>query len=247
MKRAFRLVWHEFQGQAPMLFLLLGLTALCETASFLICRHFINVNTPARFERLVDGSGIPVAFVCAFVCLIALQMFSLLRGFLHTKSIYALLTLPMNRRWIYLSKLAAALIGILCLWSLQLVLILWYHALFAAKFSEAMARGSLYLSFFRSNFLKTVFPPEPVSALTALMTMFALTAFVLSIAVNVKAGKYWQWIWVLLLSAYHASELFSRLQISIGVGLLQLLMLVLLLVACVSLGIQSLKCGEVSV
>jgi hypothetical protein len=229
-----------------MLALLLALTGFIEGLLFQATLVPLDSFYPIRFEAVVDRCGIPAVFVLALGALVAMDVLGFLQGFMSSKSIYALLTLPLDRRWVYLSKLASSWLTALFLWCFQLLLILAFHGAYAARFAESLPRASLYLSFLRSNFLHTLFPPHPIAAAAALAAIFALVALLQVIIINLKTGRFLKLSLAALACVYPASKLFPLLEHAPEAGLLKLLIALLLVVGCADLGARAFERQGVS-
>ena len=188
------------------------ITIMASLQLILIGHRLRYIDGHISLALLVDAGNIPIVFAIAFICLLALIAARLAANFTPSKSMYALLTLPIKRRHVYLAKLTASFIAGFMLLAAQMVLLLVFNALAgsgrhnesselmwmmvllrntpgAVEFEMARRYGDLYLSLLDSFFLRTLFPPDLFSLAFSLLAFFGSISVMLYTAVIFISGK----------------------------------------------------------
>lgn len=127
---------------------------------------------PVRFEELMASFPCSLLFYVALVLSMGLGVLLLLRDSFRTKSMYTLLTVPVPRSIPFAAKLLATLLGVLTVYTVQLLSVCLFYAQFVSRIpEEARMHNGLYLAFLRSDFLAALFPLSPDALLVNLLTV----------------------------------------------------------------------------
>ena len=194
MKRFLLLLKLEYEG---MFFPLCIIVAVMAALQLLLFGR--RLRSALGFESLayfVETGSTAIVFAVMFAALLALIGARLAMNYTPSKSIYALLTLPVGRRQVYLAKLAAALLAGFVLIAAQMVLLLIFYyftarqdAGFYGEFGLGIPHGDLYLSLLRASFLRILFPPELLSLAFSLSGFFGTICMILYVAAKLKSGS----------------------------------------------------------
>lgn len=145
------------------------------------------INAP--FSHFVNSSRISGVFAVAYAGLLVLIGVRFMRNYTPSKSIYALLTLPIKRGHVYLAKLAAATTAGLVLLTAQLILVLLAFIQFQIFGQSAGLRSAeLYLALLDVGFLRLLFPPDVFSLIITLLGFFGSICVTFFVAVKFKSG-----------------------------------------------------------
>jgi len=143
----------------------------------------------APFSHFVNSSRISAVFAIAYAGLLVLLGVRFFRNYTPSKSIYALLTLPIKRGDVYISKLVAAAIAGFVLLATQLIVILLIFMQFQIFSQNAGIRNAdLYLALLDVGFLRLLFPPDVFSLIFTLLSFFGTVCVTFFIAVKLKSG-----------------------------------------------------------
>jgi len=164
VKRFYTLLKLEYDGLFFPLCIIVAAMAVLQLGLYVRMLQGTEGHVP--LAHLIDAGGIPIAFAIAFVCLLVLVAARLAMNYTPSKSMYALLTLPIKRWHVYMAKLASSLLAGFMLLVVQVVLLMAFHALAGMRdasvhggYEIARRHGDLYLSMLYSNFLRMLFPP----------------------------------------------------------------------------------------
>ena len=164
MRQFYRLMNAQFSE------LVISVLSLCVTliaASWLLVLYKIkDYNQYAvheRFEDIYAASGMPIVFLICVLAVIAIFVKSFYSSYWGSKSIYTLLTLPVKRELVYLSKLCSFGISILMLLCAQLLGFILAYNYMASKIAnysngELEVTNGLFLAFIRSDFMRLLWP-----------------------------------------------------------------------------------------
>ena len=188
MKRFFVLLKREYDVLFLPLCIIIAVLAVSQFILFGIALRSWYFYAP--FSHYVNSSRVSAVFLIAFVSLLVLVGVTFIRNYTPSKSIYALLTIPVKRGHVYLAKLAAAGLAGLMLLAVQMVLILLIFAQFQIFGRNAGVRNAdLYLSLLDVGFLRLMFPPDLLSLVLMLLGFFGTICITLFIAVKLKCGN----------------------------------------------------------
>ena len=195
----------------------------------------------------VDGS-ISIIFAVAFICLLALTGARLAMNFTPSKSMYALLTLPVKRGHVFLAKLTSSLLAGFMLLAAQIALLLIFYALVgmrgASTFNEleiGRRYADLYLSLLDASFLRTLFPPDPFSLAFSLFGFGGTICVTLYTATLVKTGK---WFRAMVLAAVWLALLLSIFPLTAYPRYFNLIKLTLMIVIPLITSVRGIKLFE---
>lgn len=196
MKRYNTLLNLEFNALFLPLCVLTGVMAVIEAILFGMALWYVDVEAP--FAYLLDSSGIPIVFALAFAALLMLISLRFAQNYAPSKSIYALLTLPVRREQVYLAKLSASLLAGFCIVAAQLALLLlalaafknipvfsWHPPVYRGNGKSAM----LYLALLDSRFLRMLFPPDVFSLAFSLSVLCGVVCLALSVSAQARSGQ----------------------------------------------------------
>jgi len=141
-------------------------------------------NQHNRFENVYLTSGCIVVFVIYFAALCGICIKSIYDNYWGSKSIYTLMTLPVKREIVYLSKLTAFFICSIGLIAAQLISIFLGYALFAPTLIRSIdgevyyprMRNGLFLAFIRSDFLRIILPLSIEGFISSLVILIAIVS-----------------------------------------------------------------------
>lgn len=204
MKRFGTLFALEYRGLFPPLCALIGVLCVLENVLFSVTRA--SNKTSVALGHVLDMSGVPIVFAAVFAAFLGLVAFRFMRGYAPSKSMYALLILPVRRTQVYGAKLAAALLAALTLIAAQIGVLLMLRGLYQAIPYVELPNGaggfrpvfyearytSLYLALLESKFLRIFFPPDAYSMIFSVTVLLGLVCMAVSIPALIKVGWIWQ-------------------------------------------------------
>ena len=161
--------------------------------------------THAPLSYAIDTARISIVFAIAYVSMLALMTARFVRNYMPSKSIYALLTLPVKRNWVYMAKLAAALLAGFMLLAAQMVLMMIFSALMGMRnicpMGHEVTRRSadLYLALLDVGFLRMLFPPDLFSLMFSVFVFFGSICVVFYVVVGIKSGRGYNMIGIVVL------------------------------------------------
>lgn len=186
MKIFLILLKHEYDGMFLPLAIIVAIMAVLQLILFGGALRGDYINAP--FSHYVNSAGISSVFAVAYAGLLVLMGIRFLRNYTPAKSIYALLTLPVKRQHIYMTKLVAALFAGLVLLAAQMLLILIIFLQFRI-FGQDIRNANLYLSLLEVGFLRLLFPPDVFSLIITLLSFFGSICVTFFIAAKLKSGR----------------------------------------------------------
>ena len=195
MKRFYALLGLEFAGLFPPLCALVGVMAALEAVLYGLALWNVEKNVP--FTYLIDSSGIAFVFVLAMAVLLTLVALRFAQNYAPSKSIYALLTLPVRRERVYFAKLIASLLAGFCVVAAQLALLLLALTAYARipvigvyppQHRSDGKNAILYLALLDSRFLRLLVPPDAFSLAFSLSILCGAVCLTLSVSARVRAG-----------------------------------------------------------
>ncbi|MCL2379138.1 MAG: hypothetical protein FWC77_08450 [Defluviitaleaceae bacterium] len=202
MKRFLILLKLEYDGMFLPLCAIIGLMSVLQLGLFGRRLRATGGHMPLAY--LIDVGGIPIAFAIGFICLLALIWVRLTMNYTTSKSMYALLALPVKRGYVYLAKLAASLLGGFMLLAAQMALLMVFNAIAGMRavsthdeFEIARRQGDLYLTLLDSNFLRMLFPPDLYSLAFSMFAFAGSISIMLYLAAMSRARK---WLYAALLA-----------------------------------------------
>ena len=193
MKRFLQLLKLEYDGMFLPLGIILGAMAVLQLVLFGWRLRAADAHAPLSY--VIDTAGIYIVFAIAFAGILALTAARLIRNFMPSKSIYALLSLPIKRGHVYLAKLAATLLAGFMLLAAQMALLLAFSALMGMRstdnigFEVSRRNADLYLSLLDVSFLRMLFPPNLFSLMFSVFGYFGSVCVALYATVGFKAGR----------------------------------------------------------
>lgn len=195
MKSLYILIKLEYYRLLLPTCTLMAITAFFEIILFEIALEKAGTNTPLAY--LIDTSGIPIVFFISFLALLSLTVFCFIQNYTPSKNIYALLSLPVRREYVYYSKLISSFITMLYLTVMQLGLLMiavkvYNHVITNRSSSayEAISQNAvLYITLLRSQFLRILFPPDIYSLMFSIFGLIGAVCLTLSVSTHIKAGN----------------------------------------------------------
>jgi len=207
MKRFTILLKHEYEILFRPLRITIAVMAALQFIFFLLQLSDFGRSAPLSF--LIDNSAIMWTFAIAYVSLLGSIVASFVMNYTPSKSIYALLTLPVKRTHVYWAKLGAALLAGFVLLATQMALALVF-SLFTGRPDTFIDHSTgeiipilyrsadLYLSLLTSDFLRVLLPPDITGAVLSALGYFGTIVITLFVAVQVAAGNRGEAIGVLV-------------------------------------------------
>ena len=250
MKRFTILLKLEYDGVFLPLCVIIALMAILQSSLFGWRLRGARGHEPLAY--FIDVGGIPIVFAIAFAGLLGLIAARLVMNFMPSKSIYALLTLPIKRKQIYMAKLLSVALAGFVLLAAQMALILVFHMLLGGQEPESIwlqyprRNADLYLSLLDSGFLRMVFPPDILSLLFALAGFFGSICVTFYVAVAVKAGCKWHGILAALIWLGLLLFTFPITDSARWVNNFRFLLMIGISVAATVKGIRLFESGEVA-
>lgn len=197
MKSFYRLLNYEFSQMFTSL-TILYFGVLISPVLFLSVAARKSGNVYGRFEELYSASGCIIVFILYFFILCGIFIKNIYSNYWRSKSIYTLLTLPVKRVYIYLSKLTAFLVAVLGFIASQFIsYILSYHS-FATKImyqsnGETIFRemnNGLFLSLIRSDFMSILLPKGLESAVSSFVIFISIVCAIYYGVLCERSKKY---------------------------------------------------------
>lgn len=116
-----------------------------------------------HFETIYESSGCIIVFAIFFAAICGICIQSFYSNYFGSKSIYALITLPMKREGIYFGKLISFFIYFLMFFAAQLISIFAAYGIASSKIAQweggkYLMNNGLFLAFLRSGFLRILLP-----------------------------------------------------------------------------------------
>lgn len=190
MKKLLFMINFELRRQIRYILILIACMIAVQAVSFLFVAG-MEKNRYLRFEELLELSGVPVLFYSLLIIALIFSAFSFYRDFFGGKSIYALLTLPQRREFIFVSKVVASVLSIFLLWAAQLVSIFICHEIYIPPSDDIpRVHNALLLAFARSDFLRSIFPFDPLYFPAVALMTATLVIFVLFAAMAERSHRY---------------------------------------------------------
>lgn len=200
MKRFLILFKLEYGRIFAPLLILIAVMAVLQTVLF--TWRFTRASGIGSLSFFIESAGVHIVFAFAFMCLLALVATSLAMNYMPSKSMYALLTLPVKRSHVYLSKLSAALIAGFMLISAQMLLLLLFSLFmripvtcvpflrdrFTDDFELIRRSADLYLSLLDVGFLRILFPPNVFSLMFSIAGLFGSLCVTLYFVTKIISG-----------------------------------------------------------
>lgn len=148
-----------------------------------------------RFEDVYAASGNTVLFWAGLIAVLTWFTISFYAHYWGSKSIYTLLTLPVDRNSLHASKFISLLFAIALLLCAQLLSTSFAFHMFENRlesFEEPyiMVNGQ-FLAFIRSGFLRLLFPLSLEGVLHSIVLWFAMAALVYYAVLCERSHKYW--------------------------------------------------------
>lgn len=198
MKLFYRLLQYEFGGLLRGT-LLLALGAIVTPLLFLnahMQRDFAEVQ---RYEHIFNESGALLSLLIYFAALHGLLLKSVYAGYWGGKSVYSLLTLPVRREYLYLSKMSAFMVSLLVFWAASAVGIWLGFELLDSKVLHAtnglgVSHNGMFLAVIRSDFLSLILPLGASGLLSTISIGAALATGVYYCALCERSKRYWGFV-----------------------------------------------------
>lgn len=214
--------------------LLINISAMAVIQVLLFSLGWQEAQRGVPLSYLISSSGIPIVFAIGFGSLLALIGVSIAKNYMPSKSIYALLTLPIKRSHVYLTKLTAILLAGFVFIAAQMVLLLIFSGITAyasaafgaqTSFDAARRQADLYLALLDVRFLRMIFPPDLFSLAFSILGVVGTFCVALYVGVMAAAGKRGFGIeavaaWVLLLIYTFPISDYSRANNTVTLGLM---------------------------
>ncbi len=127
-----------------------------------------------RFETMMSRAGLEMLFAVVYAMYLVGVAFSTTADIVGTKSIYTLLSIPGGSKWIYISKLIAALMWGLMLLACLLLSVLMSYGIYASFYRQEyyidfFMKNGLFLAFVRSPLLRMLLPMSLITSLLSLL------------------------------------------------------------------------------
>ncbi|WP_129724194.1 hypothetical protein [Xylanivirga thermophila] len=195
MKDFYRLLNYEIRNIFKFV-LVICILAIISPIVFLNISIKDGVNLYQPFEFIYASSGCVILFVIYLALMCLTFIYSIYSNYFGSKSIYTLLTLPIRRELVYLSKLISFFISFAAFLSAQLISILlgyWFVASRIAALEEGkyLMTNGLFLSFVRSDFLRIIFPLGLESAVSTISLFTTLLCGLYYGALCERSRRYW--------------------------------------------------------
>ncbi len=127
-----------------------------------------------RFETVMSRAGLEILFAVVYALYLIGVAFSTTIDMIGTKSIYTLLSIPDGRKWLYISKLFAALMWGVVILACVLLSVLMSYGIYASFYQQSyyfefFMHNGLFLAFVRSQLLRLMLPMSLVTSLLSLL------------------------------------------------------------------------------
>lgn len=161
--------------------------------------HYSSYSVHERFEDIYNASGMPILFLLGMLLLVAIFIKSIYAAYWGSKSIYTLLTLPVKREVLYLSKLCAFAIStmlLLCAQLIGFVLSYRYMVQKVASYSsgEFEMTNGLFLAFIRSDFMRLLWPYGAMNLISTVSICLVILTGVYYLAICERSRRKWGWV-----------------------------------------------------
>ncbi|MCL2187931.1 MAG: hypothetical protein FWB87_04120 [Defluviitaleaceae bacterium] len=195
MKKFLTLTRWEYHGLFMPLLGIIGVMAALQIILFRFALRGAERHMPLSF--LLGEANLAIVFALAFIALLGLVGLRLLMNFTPSKSIYALLTLPNERKRVYQSKLAAAVLAACMLIAAQMLLLLVFNAMAGWLAREAAWGGAyinrrnadFYLALLEAPWLRRIFPTTLFSQVRVITALGGSVCVALYMATALKARR----------------------------------------------------------
>lgn len=158
-------------------------------------------NKYLRFEELAIMAGYSKSFFITAALVLGIIAFCFYKNWLGSKNIYALLCIPINRSFIYFSKLIAAVISIIILMTMQTVNIFLSYCYYLFALPQVpKLRNGLLLSFIRWDFLHLFYPSSLSEVITSITYILVGAVVVLFVIILERSGYYRKALLVVFIS-----------------------------------------------
>lgn len=146
-----------------------------------------------RYEHLLELSAYPFLFAVFLGAVLLLIAISFFQNFHGSQSIYTLMTLPLKRSNIYISKYFSGLVAALIIAAVQVAGIFLTYGIYLLALPQIpKVNNGLFLAFMRSRFLRIFLPLDIYSFLVSLICIVSLTAIPLFVLLAIKSKKYFR-------------------------------------------------------
>ncbi|MDQ2086930.1 hypothetical protein RBH29_10875 [Herbivorax sp. ANBcel31] len=190
MKKLLYLINFEIGMQIKKILIITAVMFLVQSIAIMLVSS-VDKNSYLRFEELLSMSGIPIMFVLALGVILVFSAFSFYRDFVDGKSIYALLTLPQKREYIFYSKTASSVISVFMLWAAQFGSIFICYGIYnASTYGVPKVHNALLLAFTRSDFLRVLFPLDTLYFVITALILLTFVIFAVFVAIAERSKKY---------------------------------------------------------
>ena len=186
MKGLFTLFKLEYDGMFLATWVIVGVMAVLQLVMF--GWRLARVTGNENLAEIIELSGVHIIFAIGFAGLLGLIGARLAMNYTPSKSMYALLTLPVHRGHIYLAKLAAALFACFVFVVSQMVLLVIFSAWHGAL-DITRRNADLYLTLLDTSFLRMIFPPHLFSLVFSLLGVGGSACVALYVAVRLRVGQ----------------------------------------------------------
>ena len=250
MKQFMMLLKLEYDGMFLPLGVIIAVMAALQLVLFGWRLH--EAGNHASLSHVLDLARVSIVFAIAFACILALMGARLIRNYMPSKNIYALLALPIKRGNIYMAKLTATLLAGFMLLAAQMALLLIFSALMEMRETssvghEVTRRGAdLYLSLLDVSLLRILFPPDLFSLVFSILGFFGTICVALYVAVGLKAGKrlgsiFFAAFWLALMLFTFPLYIYSW-----GSSVVKLIIMIIITIVAGYKGMKLFESGEVT-
>ncbi|TYQ17759.1 UNVERIFIED_CONTAM: hypothetical protein Cloal_0127 [Acetivibrio alkalicellulosi] len=186
MKKVLYLVNFEFRRIFAKLVLTAGAMLLAQISIFLIVLA-MDKNYYLRFEHLLDLSFYHDIFKFTCGVIIFIAAYNNYQDIYGIRNINHLNTIPIKKKFIYLSKYISAMMSVLVIYAAQITNIFVTYKIYVSTHNEIpkMSNG-LLLAFARSDFLRLLFPFDIRMFVENYIAVFLVVYMFLFIAIWLK-------------------------------------------------------------
>ncbi len=156
-----------------------------------------------RFESFYSRSGSIIMFIVSLACIVGVFVLHFYSHYWGSKSIYTLMTLPMERSRIYTCFLVIYLIGLMLFLILSIATVIMGYGLFYIKQmniqgGKYVMHNGLFLAFVRSDFLRLLVPLTWKSFYSSLSLWGLLPITIIYGVICERSLRYWNLVLVSL-------------------------------------------------
>lgn len=218
-KKFYYLLNHEINSTYKSMLLISGLLIILENILFYFtAENYLDGRHYLPFEVLIANSGTSIIFLVGIMATLFVCCSIVMMNYFRSKSIYTLMSIPFDRKYVYSAKLTVMLLYFGLLISAQIISILIGYVLFKSPISTdtqityadcsygaiiintpIYATNGLFIAFMRSDFLRLLLPYSINYLLFNLILLLALATMTYHACLILLSGYKPYWLISLLI------------------------------------------------